>query len=627
MTSKIILISDITDFDIIPKSIINQDNTKIFSFNLDVHKKLELEKIEHDLADNILNKNERLQIFDKSLEFRSWYSNLSSNDLELEGVNLLKILDKHELHSLLMPLLIKFVTIKKIIDKEKPIKIICSSLLSKMIEPLIKNMNIETQFIQNNLQTTLLWDNISINFNFAKIPLSLTLSKNNFLKIKKYGELFVGSFSNFWLNRKNYKKSIVLLEFNTALFSKLLLNLKNYNGNIILVNQRRSAIWNKKAIDAVKQSNSKILNYDKFLSKDEKLRVPILVEEYSKKLDNFWKNSELFETLFQIENISFWNVIKDIIIKSYNEKLHSFILSILATKSLFLNMDVRCIVSLNETGETERIISEYNKDKIPFILLEHGFIENDIEHAQFHQEEYQKFSDKTAVWGNLKKKYLIDELNIDSSRIIVSGSPRHDDYFESITETKKTNDITILLAPNPITEFSGFANTKLELKFEDTINEIFSILKQFRNVKPIVKLHASQLPHNIKIKSLIKKIDSTIPIIQSFSIIEAINDSDIVIVITPESFGTSTMLLESMILRKPTMNIILDDKIPQTNHVIENAVLTVFHDQDLEKNIKKILFDKKFQYDVKQNADNFIAKFLDFRGNASEEFAKILKSY
>ena len=627
MTSKIILISDITDFDIIPKSIINQDNTKIFSFNLDVHKKLELEKIEHDLADNILNKNERLQIFDKSLEFRSWYSNLSSNDLELEGVNLLKILDKHELHSLLMPLLIKFVTIKKIIDKEKPIKIICSSLLSKMIEPLIKNMNIETQFIQNNLQTTLLWDNISINFNFAKIPLSLTLSKNNFLKIKKYGELFVGSFSNFWLNRKNYKKSIVLLEFNTALFSKLLLNLKNYNGNIILVNQRRSAIWNKKAIDAVKQSNSKILNYDKFLSKDEKLRVPILVEEYSKELDNFWKNSELFETLFQIENISFWNVIKDIIIKSYNEKLHSFILSILATKSLFLNMDVRCIVSLNETGETERIISEYNKDKIPFILLEHGFIENDIEHAQFHQEEYQKFSDKTAVWGNLKKKYLIDELNIDSSRIIVSGSPRHDDYFESITETKKTNDITILLAPNPITEFSGFANTKLELKFEDTINEIFSILKQFRNVKPIVKLHASQLPHNIKIKSLIKKIDSTIPIIQSFSIIEAINDSDIVIVITPESFGTSTMLLESMILRKPTMNIILDDKIPQTNHVIENAVLTVFHDQDLEKNIKKILFDKKFQYDVKQNADNFIAKFLDFRGNASEEFAKILKSY
>jgi hypothetical protein len=627
LTSKIILISDITDFDVIPKSIINNDNTKIFSFNLDVHKKLELEKIEHDLADNILNKNERLQIFDKGLEFLSWYSCLTSKDLDLEGVNLLKILDGHEFHSLLIPILIKFITIKKIIDKEKPTEIICSSLLSKMIKSLIKNMDIETQFFQNNLQTNLLWDNISIKYNFGNIPISLNLSKNNFLKIKKYAESFIGFFSNFWLDRKNCRQSIVLLEFNTALFSKLLLSLKNYPGNIILVNQRRSAIWNKKAINAVKKSNSKILNFDKILTTSEKSRIPILVEEYSKKLDNFWKNSEFLEILFQIENSSFWNVIQDIIIKSYNEKLPNFIFSILATKSLFLNMDVRCIVSLNETGETEKIFLESNKNKIPFILLEHGFIENDVEHARFHQDVYVDFSDKTAVWGNLKKKYLIDEFNIDPSRILISGSPRHDDYFESIQETIQKKEITVLLAPNPITEISGFINTELELRFENIITRLISILKQFKNIKPIVKLHASQLPHNVKIKSLIKKIDPNITIIQSFSIIETINDSDIVIVITPESFGTSTILLESMILRKPIMNIVLDDQIPQTNHVIGKAVLTISDNQDLEKNIRKILFDEKFQHDLKQNADKFITKFLGFRGNASEEFAKILKSY
>ena len=627
MISKIILISDITDFDVIPKSMINHDNTKIFSFNLDVHKKLDLEKIEHNLADNILDKNERLQIFDKGLEFLLWYSDLSSKDLELEGVNLLKILDEHEFHSLLMPILIKFITIKKIIDKEKPTKIICSSLLSKMVELLIKNLNIETQFFQNNLQTNLFWDDISIKSNFGKIPISLNLSKNNFLKIKRYAELFIGFFSNFWLDQKNCRKSIVLLEFNTALFSKLLLSLKNYPGNIILVNQRRSAIWNKKAIDAVKKSNSKIFNFDKILTTSEKLRIPILVEEYSQKLDNFWKNSKLFETLFQIENYSFWNIIEDIIIKSYKKKLPNFIFSILATKSLFLNMDIRCIISLNETGETEKIFLESNKNKIPFILLEHGFIENDVEHARFHQDVYGDFSDKIAVWGNLKKKYLIDEFDIDPSRILISGSPRHDDYFESIRETIQKREITVLLAPNPITDVSGFINTKLELRFENIITKLISILKQFKNIKPVVKLHASQLPHNVKIRSLIQKIDPSITIIQSFSIIETINESDIVIVISPESFGTSTMLLESMILRKPTMNIILDDKIPQTDHVIDEAVLTVSDNQDLEKNIKKILFDEKFQHDIKQNADEFITKFLGFRGNASEEFAKILKSY
>ena len=82
---------------------------------------------------HVLDKNERLQIFDKGLEFLSWYSNLSSKDLELEGVNLLKILDGHEFHSLLMPILIKFITIKKIIDKEKPMKIICSSYCLKWL--------------------------------------------------------------------------------------------------------------------------------------------------------------------------------------------------------------------------------------------------------------------------------------------------------------------------------------------------------------------------------------------------------------------------------------------------------------------------------------------------------------
>ncbi len=218
MTSKLLLISNISDFNVIPELTINDPKTKIFSFDIDVHNKLDSKKLYHELADNILNKNERLEIFDKGLEFLSWYSNVSSKDLELEGVNLLKILDTHELHSLLVPILIKFITIKKIIDKEKPTKIVCSSLLSKMIEPLIKNMDIQTEFFQNNSKINLLWDNISIKYNFGKIPISLNLSKNNFFKIKKSVESFVGFFSHFWLDHKNSQKSIVLLEFNTELF-------------------------------------------------------------------------------------------------------------------------------------------------------------------------------------------------------------------------------------------------------------------------------------------------------------------------------------------------------------------------------------------------------------------------
>jgi len=627
LTSKLVFISDVTDIDIIPESILNNSTNKIFSFTLDAHKALDLKKINHDLADDILDKNERLKIFDKCLDFFSWHSEIPSKDLELDGVNLLKLFDSHEFHSFLMPILIKFVTIKRIIEKEKPTLIICSSFLSKFVQSLIQNTEIQIQLFSNTLKNDLLWDKISINYNFGKIPISFNLSKKNYQKMKKLAESILGFSSNIWLDDRNSKKSIVLLEFNTELFSNLLNHLKNFDGNVILVNHRRSALWSKKAIDAVKKSNCKILNSEKFLNSDAKLEISKLSDEYSRKLKNFWNNSQIFEKFFQIEGFSFWEVIKDIFVNSYNEKLPNFIFMIKTTKILFERMDIRCIVSLNEVGETEKSFLEFNKNKIPSILLEHGFVERDTQTKFFDRLDYLHFRDKLGVWGKTKKNFMINEYDVDPSRIIITGSPRHDDFFNSRLVKKSSKEITILLAPNPITEISGFANTNLELEFEKTIKKIFLILKKFDNVKPIVKLHATQLLHNTKIKLLINKIDSTIPVYQSTPIIETINNSDIVIVISSESFGTSTMLLESMILGKPTMNVILDDNIPQFSHIKENAVYTISYNDDLESCIKKILFNEKFKNEITQRADEFVSNFLDNGGHASEKFAKILKSF
>lgn len=626
MSTQLILVSNITDLDVIPISILNNSSNKIFSFDLDVHKMLNLKKINHNLADNVLDKNERLNIFDKCLDFLSWYSHISSKELEFENVNLLSLFDSHEFHSFLMPILIKFVTIKRIIEKEKPTKIVCSSLLSEIVNSLIKTYDIEIEVFHNDAQNDLLWDKISINYNFGKIPISLNLSKNNYIKMKKFTESLIGLSSNFWLDLQNSKKSIVLLEFNTELFSKLFENLKNYDGNIILVNHRRSALWSKKAIENVKNSNCKILNLEKVLSKSEKSEIPILTEEYSKKFEDFWENTEFFENFFQIENLSFWEPIKNTIIKSYYKKISNFIFLIKTTKILFEKMDIRCIVSLNEVGETEKTFLEFNKKEIPSVLLEHGFVERDSQTKRFDKVEYLRFKDKLGVWGNFKKKFMSNEYGINPERIIVTGSPRHDDYFHSRMKPNVSKELVILLAPNPITDISGLKNSNLELRYEQIIQKIFTILKQFKNVKPLVKLHATQLNHNKKIKLLINKIDSNIPVLQSVPVIDTINKSDVVIVISPETFGTSTMLLESMILGKPTMNIILDDEIPKFSHIQQCAVHTITDNQNLKNEIDKILFDKKFRTEIITNADNFVANFLDFRGNASKEFARILNS-
>ena len=51
-------------------------------------------------------------------------------------------------------------------------------------------------------------------------------------------------------------------------------------------------------------------------------------------------------------------------------------------------------------------------------------------------------------------------------------------------------------------------------------------------------------------------------------------------VISPEP-GTTTLLLESMILGKPTMNIYFENEVPQFNHVKHNAVFSLLDTCDL----------------------------------------------
>jgi len=230
------------------------------------------------------------------------------------------------------------------------------------------------------------------------------------------------------------------------------------------------------------------------------------------------------------------------------------------------------------------------------------------------------------VWGEMKKKYLIDRYDLDPNRIIVSGSPRHDDYFEISNKKKDDKIITVLLAPNPINPISGLESTKLKMQLNEAIKKIILYINKQNNVRIIVKLHGIQLKHNEEIQAFIKKIDSKIPIYLSASVIETINQSDVVIVLSPEIHGTSTMLLESMIMQKPTMNITFSDKVPEFGFVKAKAIHALTNNDNLERELEQIIFNADLQNSLKQNSCNYVSKFLSYPGNASENFAAILKS-
>ena len=629
MVSKILLIGDVFDVDIIPQNLLHDENMKIFSFDLDTHNKLESEKIPHEMADNLLSRDDRLKLFDVCFDFLSWHSKLPSSDFTFENVNLLKLVDSTEFHMFFIPQFLNFVIIKRIFENEVPSKIFSSSIFSSIIHSI--DDNIETHYFKNSSEQKLLWDTIPIKYNFGKRNFSLKLSRKKYLKIKSFIEFNLYFLCNFGFNFKNKKKkNLLFLEFNSQAFSRLFRELKNYDGNIILINQRRPAIWDKTSFNVIRNSKCKVLQLEKILNKNEQKEISILYEKFSKNINKLWENTEFFTNLFRFENVSFWNVIKEQLIHIHSDKLFYYMKSIVSIKKIYDNVDVSCIISLNEIGETEKSFLEVNNNRYPSILLEHGFWDNMESNSIMKRYDdlssYVTFRDKIAVWSEMKKKYLIDNYKFDPERIIVTGSPRHDTYFSSRMKIKNTKEKVILLAPKPIGELSGLSTTELKLQFNELIKKIILVIKKWDNVKIIVKLHPFPLKHNEEIKSLIKEIDENIPIYLSQSVINVINLSDIVLVVSPE-LGTTSMLLESMILGKPTMNIYFENKIPKYNHVKHNAVFSVLSNCDMEQNLQKILFDKTFQNDLINNADNFITKYLKHNGDSSEEFSKILKSY
>jgi hypothetical protein len=629
LTQKIIFLSSISDLNVIPEDLLQENDMKIFSFDFNVHEELNIKKIKHEIADNLLTLDERLNLFDKIKELESWHSNFFTDDFNLEKINLLKIFDRNELLTYILLQLINFKIIKKILEKEKPIEIIATTRMSKIIQLIIKKNKIKTKFFENRSKDDLFWDKVTAKYNLGGIPLTFSLSRKKYLKLKSIFETLSRFYYNFWYKFNNTKKNTILfLEFNPQLFSKLFHEMKNYDGNVILINQRRSAISTKKSIEVIKQSNCKILKLDDVLNKHEKSQIPSLVDQYSKKIHNLWDNSEIFSNIFQIDGYDIWDSIKDVMIRTYSERLFYYISLILSAKKIINTLNIKCIVSLNESGETEKAIIETNNKKFPTILLEHGFIERIPKTKRFDLlSEHINFNDKILVWGESKKHWLVNEYDVDPKRIIVNGSPRHDDYFLSRLENKKNKEKILLLAPNPINDIHGQSNTNLKIEFNEIIKKIFEIIKTFDNVKIIVKLHPIQLPHNEEIKLLIRNFDSSIPIYLWTPVIDTINSVDAVLVLTPEIHATPTMLLESMILGKPTMNIYFDKTVPEFEHIKNNAVFTMTNHDNLEDNLKKFLFDDNFQNTLQNHADNFVNQFMSNPGTASEKFASILKSY
>ena len=231
-----------------------------------------------------------------------------------------------------------------------------------------------------------------------------------------------------------------------------------------------------------------------------------------------------------------------------------------------------------------------------------------------HQSDYQ------AIWGNLTNEFAVSNGH-NKEKLLITGSPKHDSFFSLEKNSKKTGKI-LLATTGPPAIFAEDSTTDIFLKYDEYIKEIFRVVKKNHPDKElIVKPHPQSDFINNAI-DLINETDSSAKIIVDANLPELINECDLVI-----SFNTSSILLESIILEKPTISLITDDWAKENEIIKMNGVMSIDNIQNVESDISKIISNNEYNLELKSSSKQFLENYLSNHGTASEQLVKILKKF
>ena len=207
MTKSIFIIEDPSDFNEITKKINLVQDAKVFSLNYSTHKILTKQRIEHKIGEDYLTDEDKNNIDTHSINATINWSNNNkiSSYLSFDGINLSNLIEL-ELSQYFMPIYRSATIITRIIEKEKPDLIISSTYLNDFVERICKTKKIQINMIRKIKQPSLQYDKINIKFNLGTIPISLTISRKTYLKIKKVADKIIHSVFRLKPNLKTRKE-------------------------------------------------------------------------------------------------------------------------------------------------------------------------------------------------------------------------------------------------------------------------------------------------------------------------------------------------------------------------------------------------------------------------------------
>ena len=606
------LLENINDSNL--KKTINTDDSEIITFDYFSHNILSAHQIKHRIMDEYLEEQDREKFFGFATSLWEWYKILDEKNFTFHNINLLSIIDRNELHEFLMDLIPKIKAIKNILAQMNFTKIYASFKIYQLLE---NNTDYDVVLFEGNKNNSpLTYDKITLSYDNIPFSIRPKLSRSKFRMIKKNQEKIT---SKIFRLRKDIpeKKKIVLIEFNPEVYEDLLYEIQKKKLQPILINFRRPATWSLNSISILRKTDSLVILPEDFLGKQIFAQIKEEKKSILLKIENTLKNeSSKMSDIFSYEGIKFHKILMDLFIRILRERLEEYMSQILVSEKLDGFDNVVGGITLNFSGETEKSFSKVIK-KFPIILLQHAF-SNYTKSLMFLDvlDDFRFFKDKIAVYGNVLQEYLLSTNLIPEDKIIVCGSPKYDSFKPIIKKSSEKKIILVTLRPI-ISHVEGI-RIELYKKYETAINSIIESCSNLSNTEIIFKLHPQQNYNNQFLKDVIKEKNTGAKIIQSTPIKKLLVECDLHINLAPDNFDISSVVLEAMILKRPTLNIQLQSTPFEFGIIKENAVKTIMYNSDIKQEISELIFNKEKINQLLKKSDVYLNKYISNQGNASK---------
>jgi CDP-glycerol glycerophosphotransferase (TagB/SpsB family) len=204
-----------------------------------------------------------------------------------------------------------------------------------------------------------------------------------------------------------------------------------------------------------------------------------------------------------------------------------------------------------------------------------------------------------------------------NDNVISVGSPKHDKFFQHYQ--KKASAVLIVVSELYHSNFDG-TNIRAIEELDEYVKQLFILIKKLSKKEIILKLRPGQSSYEIQ--SIVSKLGYKIPIYKTQDIFDVMQMCDTVI-----SMNFSTVVLDAMILKKPTMTILPEKQDYEQDIIMKSGATIIVNKLDeLESKLNDILNNEELRQKLVEDGQKIVNKYFVNHGKASVALVKLVSS-